>query len=38
MLTTFKVPQSIEFLSALPKTGSGEIFKEALKEQYGKRR
>jgi acyl-CoA synthetase (AMP-forming)/AMP-acid ligase II len=37
MLTTFKVPQSIEFLSALPKTGSGKIFKKALKEQYEKR-
>ncbi len=33
-LTSFKVPQSVDFLSELPKTGSGKIYKKALREKY----
>jgi fatty-acyl-CoA synthase len=30
----YKVPRKIHFLAALPKTGSGKIFKRGLKDQY----
>jgi len=30
----FKVPKSIEFLSALPKGGTGKILKKVLREKY----
>jgi acyl-CoA synthetase (AMP-forming)/AMP-acid ligase II len=30
----FKAPKSVDFLSSLPKTGSGKITKQPLREQY----
>ncbi|MFJ7308901.1 long-chain-fatty-acid--CoA ligase [Peribacillus frigoritolerans] len=35
-LANYKVPKSIEFLSQLPKTGSGKIFKKELRSKYWK--
>jgi acyl-CoA synthetase (AMP-forming)/AMP-acid ligase II len=32
--TSYKVPKSIDFLSELPKTGSGKIYKKALRDPY----
>ncbi len=34
-LARYKAPKSIDFVSELPKTGSGKIFKKGLKERYG---
>lgn len=34
-MTRYKAPKSIDFVSELPKTGSGKIFKKGLKERYG---
>jgi len=34
-LASFKVPKSVVFADALPKTGAGKIDKKALAEQYG---
>jgi acyl-CoA synthetase (AMP-forming)/AMP-acid ligase II len=34
-IARYKAPKSIDFLSELPKTGSGKIFKKGLKEKYG---
>jgi len=31
----YKAPRSIDFVSELPKTGSGKIYKRALKDRYG---
>lgn len=33
-LASFKVPRSIEFVESLPKTGSGKIAKQSLKDKY----
>lgn len=35
-LASFKVPQQIIFLTELPKTGSGKIYKKALREKYAR--
>lgn len=35
-LAHYKVPKGIDFIDALPKTGSGKIYKKALREQYWK--
>jgi len=32
----YKAPKSVDFVSELPKTGSGKIYKKGLKEQYWK--
>lgn len=34
-LAHFKAPKSVDFVTDLPKTGTGKIFKKALKEKYG---
>jgi acyl-CoA synthetase (AMP-forming)/AMP-acid ligase II len=34
-IARYKAPKSVDFLSELPKTGSGKIFKKGLKERYG---
>jgi acyl-CoA synthetase (AMP-forming)/AMP-acid ligase II len=34
-IARYKAPKSVEFLSELPKTGSGKIYKKGLKERYG---
>lgn len=33
-LAHYKVPRGIDFIDALPKTGSGKIYKKGLREQY----
>lgn len=33
-LAGYKTPKSVDFLEALPKTGSGKIFKKGLREPY----
>jgi acyl-CoA synthetase (AMP-forming)/AMP-acid ligase II len=33
-IARYKAPKSIDFMSELPKTGSGKIFKKGLKEKY----
>ncbi|HUU80372.1 MAG TPA: hypothetical protein VMW90_02905, partial [Acidobacteriota bacterium] len=33
-LAHYKAPKSVDFLSALPKTGSGKIYKKGLREKY----
>jgi acyl-CoA synthetase (AMP-forming)/AMP-acid ligase II len=33
-ISHYKVPHSIEFLPALPKTGTGKILKKDLRKQY----
>jgi acyl-CoA synthetase (AMP-forming)/AMP-acid ligase II len=33
-LAHYKAPKSVEFLDALPKTGSGKISKKALRNSY----
>ncbi len=33
-IANYKVPKSVSFISELPKTGSGKIFKKGLKEKY----
>jgi acyl-CoA synthetase (AMP-forming)/AMP-acid ligase II len=33
-ITHYKVPKSVVFLSELPKTGSGKIFKKGLRDRY----
>jgi fatty-acyl-CoA synthase len=33
-LARFKCPKSVEFLAALPKTGTGKILKRELRERY----
>ncbi len=35
-LAKYKAPRSIEFMTELPKTGSGKIFKRTLREKYWK--
>jgi len=35
-LAHYKCPQSVEFLPALPKTGSGKLLKRELREKFGK--
>jgi acyl-CoA synthetase (AMP-forming)/AMP-acid ligase II len=35
-LASYKKPKTIDFMEELPKTGSGKIFKRALKEKYWK--
>ena len=35
-IARFKVPKEIQFVSELPKTGSGKILKVELRKQYGK--
>ena len=35
--SSYKVPKSIDFLSELPKTGSGKIYKKALRDPYWKK-
>ena len=39
-LASYKAPKSIDFIEALPKTGSGKIFKKGLRDPFwkGKRR
>jgi fatty-acyl-CoA synthase len=32
----FKAPKSVEFIEALPKTGSGKIQKKELRDRYWK--
>jgi acyl-CoA synthetase (AMP-forming)/AMP-acid ligase II len=34
-IARYKAPKSIAFISELPKTGSGKIFKKGLRERYG---
>jgi acyl-CoA synthetase (AMP-forming)/AMP-acid ligase II len=34
-IARYKAPKSVDFVSELPKTGSGKIFKKGLKERYG---
>jgi acyl-CoA synthetase (AMP-forming)/AMP-acid ligase II len=36
-IARYKAPKSVDFVSELPKTGSGKIFKKGLKETYGKK-
>ncbi len=36
-LSSYKVPKSIDFVDSLPKTGSGKIYKKALRERYWKK-
>jgi len=36
-IARFKAPKSVDFLSSLPKTGSGKITKQPLRERYGTR-
>ncbi len=33
-LSGFKTPKSVDFLDALPRTGSGKLFKKGLKDRY----
>jgi fatty-acyl-CoA synthase len=33
-LAHYKAPKSIDFLEALPRTGSGKIFKKGLRDPY----
>jgi len=33
-LARYKAPKSVSFLPSLPKTGSGKIFKKALRDEY----
>jgi acyl-CoA synthetase (AMP-forming)/AMP-acid ligase II len=33
-LARYKAPKSVDFISELPKTGSGKIFKKGLREKY----
>ena len=33
-IARYKAPKSVDFISELPKTGSGKIFKKGLKERY----
>ena len=33
-LAHFKAPKSVDFLKALPKTGSGKIYKKGLRDPY----
>jgi acyl-CoA synthetase (AMP-forming)/AMP-acid ligase II len=33
-LARYKAPKSVDFVSELPKTGSGKIFKKGLRERY----
>jgi fatty-acyl-CoA synthase len=33
-IARYKAPKSVDFISELPKTGSGKIFKKGLKEKY----
>ncbi len=33
-LAHFKAPKSVDFLEALPKTGSGKIYKKGLRDPY----
>ena len=35
-LASYKKPKSVEFMDELPKTGSGKIYKKALREKYWK--
>jgi acyl-CoA synthetase (AMP-forming)/AMP-acid ligase II len=35
-LAKYKAPKSVEFVSELPKTGAGKIYKKALKDEYWK--
>jgi len=35
-MTSYKAPKTIDFLEALPRTGSGKIYKQALREPYWK--
>ena len=37
-LARYKVPRSIDFLTELPKTGSGKIYKKGLREQFWQHR
>jgi len=34
-LAGYKAPKSVEFVDALPRTGSGKIYKKGLKERFG---
>jgi acyl-CoA synthetase (AMP-forming)/AMP-acid ligase II len=34
LIAHYKAPKSVDFLDSLPKTGSGKIFKKALKDPY----
>jgi acyl-CoA synthetase (AMP-forming)/AMP-acid ligase II len=34
-IASYKAPKSVDFISELPKTGSGKIFKKELREKYG---
>ncbi len=33
-IARYKAPKSVDFVSELPKTGSGKIFKKGLREKY----
>jgi acyl-CoA synthetase (AMP-forming)/AMP-acid ligase II len=33
-LARFKAPKTIDFVSEIPKTGSGKLYKKALKDKY----
>jgi acyl-CoA synthetase (AMP-forming)/AMP-acid ligase II len=33
-IASFKAPKSVDFVSEIPKTGSGKIFKKGLREKY----
>jgi len=33
-MASFKAPKSVDFLTELPKTGSGKLYKKGLREQY----
>lgn len=35
-LAAYKAPRSVEFIDALPKTGSGKIYKKGLRDEYWK--
>lgn len=34
-IARYKAPKSVDFISELPKTGSGKIYKKGIKERYG---
>jgi len=37
-LASYKIPKSVDFVDSLPKTGSGKIYKKALREKYWRKK
>jgi acyl-coenzyme A synthetase/AMP-(fatty) acid ligase len=36
LIAAYKTPKSIDFMNELPRTGSGKLYKKALKDFYNK--